>query len=216
MILRNIFSDGQRIALVQTLLEFEDIRLSSERIKNLLKEGINKDSSFDEVDLVVIRNVINTLYFIEGLDTENISIDTKFYIRLNELLAYEQALDTGYFRDRDISIACIAEPIKPARTDEIEKCLEAIKQVNTSDFKEVIAENFLRLIRMQPFFDGNKRTTLCLCNLALLKKGLGMFVIESDKYENFENELTRFYTDDTSCRCREFLMNECIGERLIS
>lgn len=63
---------------------------------------------------------------------------------------------------------------------------------------------------MQPFYDGNKRTTLFFCNTALLKKQLGIFFIENEKYDIFENELTKYYTEQLDCKLQEVLVKDCI------
>lgn len=66
---------------------------------------------FDEVDAIVMRNVIDALDYLESLDFSALSIDEKLYIKLNELLAKEQALYVGRFRDRPTAIGCIPNDI---------------------------------------------------------------------------------------------------------
>lgn len=92
----------------------------------------------------------------------------------------------------------------------IKKSLKAIASINKNNFKEVIADNFCKLIRMQPFYDGNKRSTLFFCNTSLLQKQLGLFFIKQKNYDVFENELTKYYTEEPDCKLKEFLINECI------
>lgn len=47
---------------------------------------------------------------------------------------------------------------------------------------------------MQPFFDGNKRSTAFLCNASLIKKNLGIFSIHYEKLGTFNSLLMDYYT----------------------
>ena len=214
--MKNEFFNGNgilernKIQLVQTLLQFEDILLSPVQIQSLLDGSIKEKIKLDHEGSIVVRNVIKALDFLNNCNLETLKLNSDLYIHLNELLAYEQALDVGYFRNSNVSIGCIDGAIPPAPKEALEKSLNAIENIKKDNFKEVIAENFCKLIRMQPFYDGNKRTTLFFCNTALLKKQLGIFFIENEKYDIFENELTKYYTKQLDCKLQEFLVNNCI------
>ncbi|WP_406038414.1 Fic family protein [Succinimonas sp.] len=57
---------------------------------------------------------------------------------------------------------------------------------------------FCNLARLQPFWDGNKRTALCLCNMELLKHDFDLLIIPKDKYAGFEERLTPFYKKENN------------------
>lgn len=194
----------------RTLFLFENISLSPIQTQSLLDGSINDKINLDYEDTIIVRNVINALDFLDNCNLETLKLNSDLYIHLNELLANEQALDVGYFRNSNVSIGCIDGAIPPVPKENIEKSLNAIANINKDNFKEVIAENFCKLIRMQPFFDANKRTTLFFCNTVLLKKQLGIFFIENEKYDIFENELTKYYTEQLDCKLQEFLVKDCI------
>lgn len=210
MDLKNLLREKTKIYFAQTLFKFEDIDLSPIQTKALLEGSLNKKLALDYEDSIVVRNVIDALKFLKEKDLNKLQLTTNLYIKLNEILAKEQALDVGYFRDSNVTIGCIDEPILPPQIEEIENCLTAINNVTPDNFKSVIAENFSNLIKLQPFFDGNKRSTLFYCNVVLLKKELGMFYIETEKYDIFENELTKYYTNTQDCKFIKFLKEECI------
>lgn len=60
---------------------------------------------------------------------------------------------------------------------------------------------------MQPFMDGNKRSSLLICNLALLKHKFGIFVIPTQKYSEFEKYLRDFYQSKNT-NIYEYIKNE--------
>ena len=57
-------------------------------------------------------------------------LDAEFYIHLNKLLAIEQALDVGHFRNGNVIIGCIDGTIPPPSEMAIKKSLKAIASIN--------------------------------------------------------------------------------------
>lgn len=64
------------------------------------------------------------------------------------------------------------------------------------------------MCKAQPFFDGNKRSTLCLCNEALLKQKLGVMLIKNELYPEFDKLLTKFYANNDE-ELLNFLETKC-------
>ncbi|MBE6440775.1 MAG: Fic family protein [Desulfovibrio desulfuricans] len=156
-----------------------------------------------------MRNVVAALDFLETINMKQVSIDLDLYIKLNALLAIDQALETGHLRNQPVSIGCIPEDIEVFDKSLIEHEIKRIADITETDFREVIPDAFCRLARMQPFFDGNKRTTAFLCNVSLLKRGLGLFIINDEKLGRFNALLFEYYTGKNN-DILEFIGNECI------
>ena len=62
---------------------------------------------------------------------------------------------------------------------------------------------------MQLFFDGNKRSTLFLCNLALIKNNLGLFFVNHENIIIF-NENLMYYYQNININIVNFIENNLI------
>lgn len=189
-------TETQKALLGRTLLSFEDIHLSLPGAQLLFSAQNSTMMVHDNTDAIIVRNTINALeHFKDWLADDNSEMNCSFYIRLNELLAKEQALSVGSFRSGNVNIDCIPEDIPPVNEVDIARQIGLLEEVDKDNFLKVVPEVFCRLARMQPFWDGNKRSTCLLCNAALLRKRLGIFVIRDEKRSmEFSRHLHRYYT----------------------
>ena len=185
-----------KIFLAQTALHLEDIHLDDIQIQHLLDRQTHQCFEIDEDDAIVMRNIVDALDYLEKLDLNSLLIDTKLYIKLNELLAKEQALFIGRFRDRPTAIGCIPDDIPVYDESLIKNEVERLSNINEASYHSVVPECFCKLSLMQPFFDGNKRSTAFLCNVALIKKNLGVFSISYEKLDEFNSLLRDYYTGE--------------------
>lgn len=200
-----------KVLLVQNILRFEDILIDEEQTNSLLKHDLyNFDKADDEIKTIV-QNLLNTFEYLEQITLNTLKIDNDLYILLNTLLAKDQALEVGKYRDGDCFIRCIETPIKPPSQALLDDNLSLLCNMTKENYKEIVSKVFCTLIRNQPFFDGNKRSTLMLCNLALKKKGLGNFVILNKDYEKFSTELSKFYTKNNR-DILNFLKQSCFTD----
>ena len=204
-----ILREKTKIFLAQTALHLEGIHLNEVQTKDLLDKNIYEYFDTDEEDAIVMRNVVIALNYLESIDIANQEIDLNLYITLNEILAYEQALETGHLRTKPVAISCIPNDIPPCEEKDIVCEIEKINAIHEKNFKQVIPSVFCKLIRMQPFFDGNKRSTAFLCNVALLKKNLGLLVINYENLGKFELLLTDYYTEKNN-NILQFMQNKLI------
>ena len=151
--------------------------------------------------------MINTLNYMESLNLSKQNIDLNLYIQLNSFLAKDQALFTGDLRNGLCSIPCIGQiPVPSQESVQNEIC--KLNNVTINDFKTVVSECFCNLSKMQPFWDGNKRTTLFLCNAQLIKNDFELLIIKKDSYATFEEHLTAFYTENDKSII-DFLAQNC-------
>lgn len=196
-----------KINFAQSLFRFEGINLTDIQTEKLLNNDNFAILEFPEEESLVINNVINTLNYIESLDLSNQAIDLDLYIQLNSSLAKNQALTTGTLRTGLSSIPCIGQVPVPA-VERVQKEITSLNSITKDSYKSVVSECFCNLCKLQPFWDGNKRTTLFLCNVQLIKNDLDLLVIQKDNYGAFEELLNDFYTD-TNKTLIEFLSKKC-------
>ena len=198
----NEFERAIKIPLVQSLLRFEDVELTDAETEKLLTNESLEIPEFSEEESLIINNVLNALTYMQSLDISKVKADMDLFIKLNSLLAMDQALFSGSLRNGFCSIPCIGQIPVPAEEtvkEEIAKlnsisAAHSSPENNSSDnYKLIASECFCNLARLQPFWDGNKRTALCLCNMELLKHDFDLLIIPKDKYAGFEERLTLFY-----------------------
>ncbi|MBO4335131.1 MAG: Fic family protein [Desulfovibrio sp.] len=185
--------NSSKIFLAQSAFLLEGIHLDAIDTSDLINSENKKVFEVDEEDSIVLRNVINALDFLESIDYNKISINLDLYIKLNAILANEQALFVGKLRDIPTTIGCIKEQIGVYKEDEIVKEIDNLNNINKDNFKKIIPEVFCKLSRMQPFFDGNKRSTNFLCNVALIKNDIGIFFIDFQSLNEFNLKLKDYY-----------------------
>lgn len=148
--------------------------------------------------------------FIDTFDLKNSKIDLSLYKKLNELLSYNQSLAPGTFRKEGhyAYIPCIKDPISAPSIIEINYQLDCLNSLSLNNYKSQVSCIFCILCKFQPFYDGNKRSTLCLCNLALLKQNKEMLIIKNNQYNDFDRLLTEFYVGSNE-NLISFLVEEC-------
>lgn len=196
-----------KINFAQTLCRFEGINLTDIQAEKLLNNDNFAMLDFPEDESLIINNVINTLNYMESLNLSKQNIDLNLYIQLNSFLAKDQALFTGDLRNGLCSIPCIGQiPVPSQESVQNEIC--KLNNVTKNDFKTVVSECFCNLSKMQPFWDGNKRTTLFLCNAQLIKNDFELLIIKKDSYAAFEEHLTAFYTENDKTIV-DFLAQNC-------
>lgn len=201
--------DQSKIFLAQTALHLEGIHLDAVDTKELLTNSNKKFFDVDEEDAIIMRNVVNTLNYLETLDFVNNDIDLNLYIHINSIVADEQALFVGKLRDCPTAIGCIETEIPVYDKDKIVQEINRLKILSVNNYKNIIPDVFCKLSRMQPFFDGNKRSTNFLCNIALIKNNLGIFYIDYEHLSTFNLYLKEYY-QEKSKKILEFIGNELI------
>ena len=190
----NIFRERNKIFLAQTALHLEGIHLDYVNTKELLETDTIDAFGIDDEDAIVMHNVVNALNFLESINFSNLSIDIQYYITLNSILADQQALYTGFLRNQPVSIGCIPEPIPVYQEEMIQEKIDILNAVDENTFRNIVPKIFCELSLMQPFFDGNKRATNFLCNSVLLKKDIGLFIIDKNNIDKFNSYLYQYYT----------------------
>ena len=170
------------------------LNLVQKKIKDIFNEKVEALKSIELGNLAILNGIRRLFEYIEELNIKELGIEVEFYKTLNGILAFNQSLDPGIFREGNqlVYISSIKDPIKPAPLSFIKEKLELLSRLDKDNYKKVVSRVFCQLCKAQPFFDGNKRSTLCLCNAALLKQKLGVLLIKNELYPQFDKLLTKF------------------------
>ncbi len=188
------FSDPDLlISLIRTLCLFEDIRLGEEQARELLQIGRSSFPGLSGDDELIVSSVRDTLAFLGSRENRGMKADLALFLRLNALLAREQALIPGVLRNGPVFVPSMGE-VPPPDPRRVEAEIDRLNSLGSGNCALEAAGCFCRLARMQPFWDGNKRTALTLCSVMLMRHGSGPLAVPEEEYALFDELLTSFYT----------------------
>lgn len=199
--------DFLKCGFIKSLCLFEGISLTDTQAEELLNKDDSIMASFSDDDALIVRNVTDSFAFLDSTCIAGLNVDLNLFIKLNAVLAREQALYTGCLRNGGCSIPCIGEVPVPD-TQNIQEEIDRLNGITPNNYKRRVSSCFVSLARMQPFWDGNKRTAFFLCNIRLIKNHLDLLMLTEDIYADFEKHLTAFYTGKNNLII-DFLAEKC-------
>lgn len=101
------------------------------------------------------------------------------------------------------------KPQLPSK-EKVELLLDEVKNINCDTEREITL--LCKLMKMQVFNDGNKRTAMLIANHELIKNGRGIIsVSEEDKVE-FGTKLISYYENENELSSLiDFIYNKCLN-----
>jgi len=163
----------------------------------------------DEQQIYNIRNGWN--YLFETVSKNNVELDINIFNKFNNIVAKDEALFSGVFRNGQVRIA--GTEFIPPRTEELE-CIfknELPQLIKRCESKTDLAfEIFLWGTLNQFFYDGNKRTSRLVSNMVLISQGQGIFNIKAKDRLQFNTLMLEFYNTKEADNIFEFLYNSCL------
>lgn len=163
----------------------------------------------DEQQILNIRNGWNYLFDLVVKKETNINVN--LFNMFNNIVAKDEALISGTFRNGQVRIAGTdfmppkAEELDNIFKDELPKIIKRCKSKTDLAF-----EIFLWGSLNQFYYDGNKRTSRLVSNLILISNGQGMFNIKVKDRLEFNTLMVEFYNTRKADRIFEFLYNKCL------
>ena len=141
----------------------------------------------------VINQATSWRKLLRQVETGDFALDAANFKCLHALVAKEEALTWGVFRDEQVSIAG-TEYQPPAHTKLETVFRQGIQTLSSiPDVHERAIATFLFGALNQFFFDGNKRTARLMMNGQLLQAGFDAISIPARRKEEFNREMIRFY-----------------------
>ena len=163
----------------------------------------------DEQQIFNIRNSWN--YLFDVIVKNETSIDISKFNKFNYIIAKDEALISGTFRNGQVRIA--GTEFLPPRAEELE-CIfkkelpEIIKRCKSKS--DLAFEIFLWGALNQFYYDGNKRTFRLVSNMILISNGQGIFNIKAKDKLQFNTLMVEFYNTREADNIFEFLYNSCL------
>jgi len=94
------------------------------------------------------------------------------------------------------------------KQEDVEKQIEEILQIENATERAI--EYMLYGMRMQLFWDGNKRTSTICANKIMIENGAGIIKVPDNKLEEFNTLLSEFYSTNNNLKIKEFIYQNCI------
>ena len=169
-------------------------------------DGVNIASvSLD--DIQAILNMRDAWRFLMNTWDEPVTLE--YICQINNYIARNEALEWGKLRTGRVGISG-TDYAPPIPGEEGAKRELAVMMESKSATTGKALAAFCWGARAQLFWDGNKRTSLCLANKILLTAGAGMMTVGEKHMVKFNELLTRFYDTGDSEALRRFLYNNTI------
>lgn len=218
-----------------------DVRRACFRVRKILEEIVfdtvaleNNPFTFPEVKTLmdgvtvgghrlsdanqVLNQVASWRELLRQVEKGGFTCDAPNFKRLHALVAREEALVWGVFRNDRVSVA--GTEYQPPPHTELDtlfgRGMETLASI--SDVHERALATFLFGALNQFFFDGNKRTARLLMNGLLLQAGFDAISIPARRKQDFNREMIHFYNNRDGTAMFAFLADcspdpnlQCLG-----
>ena len=188
------------------LMRFESKNITFPNIENYLEPGLT-DNGFDRQ---ITKQLIDGWKFvINNIQDCNFNM----FLSLHGIVAKEQALEWGVLRSGKVTISGTSHiPNIPTK----KMITNLFDEFNKSKDKYLSAATLLvKLIKMQPFWDGNKRTSFLIVNKLLIENSLGLLTLKIEHFNEFNLLLNTFYNDEQKlAELTTFIVKNCFYNTL--
>ena len=190
--------------------QLENNPLTFPEVKTLLDGITIGGHKISDVEQVLnIKNAWMTL--LDLIQADRFFPSIRIFNQINEIIAKNEAIYSGKFRNGSVSIAG-TQKYKAPKYDELDSIFSNEIHVILDKFPPV--EQAIRLFLWgslnQFYWDGNKRTARIIANGILINKGIGIFNISSRDILEFNTLMTDFYDAQKANDICKFLAEKCI------
>jgi len=190
--------------------QLENNPLTFPEVKTLLDGITIGGHKISDVEQVLnIKNAWMTL--LDLIKKNNFVPSMKIFNQTNKIIAKNEAIYSGKFRNGSVSIAG-TQKYKAPKHDELDGIFSNEIHVILDKFPPI--EQAIRLFLWgslnQFYWDGNKRTARIIANGILINEGIGIFNISSRDILEFNTLMTDFYDTQKADNICKFLAEKCI------
>lgn len=160
-------------------------------------------------EIITINNLKHAWMFI--LDNLDYPLDYPYICKLNNIVGANLFPNPGFLRKGEVYIGGIDPDIwKPNIPNEEEYKNEISKMRLIEEPVERAVEIMLYSMRYQPFWDGNKRTSMLAANQILISEGCGILSINESKQTTFKEKLIDYYISNNNEEIKKFIIENAI------
>jgi Fic family protein len=193
--------------LVCDVVNLEGIHYTLPEIQTLL-DGITV-GGHRQSDEEITKNQINAWKFLfKSIEHSSFKFSKEYVLELHAILAKNEALTSGEFRDGAVFIA--GTDYHPPKYNELDSLWQEIENIIFDDNNVLLYQKaisvFLQMARTQFFYDGNKRTGRMIMNGILLQHGLPVINLPANKQLEFNKLMLDFYPSGNEAKMQKFML----------
>ena len=157
-------------------------------------------------------NAINDLkhawqYILGNIEAE---LDLDFIKHTHMLLGKFTVINAGSLRRDEVRIGGTNWiPDLPEENNVREKINAVMNKQGTSEIERALDMTLL-LMRMQLFYDGNKRLAMLIGNKIMIQNGQGIITVKQEDNKEFYKLLVAYYETGKPDEIKQFLYDNCI------
>ena len=192
------------VSSIYNSAKLEGINTTYPDTKTIL-DGANVPSlRLDEINCILnLRDAWN--FVLSNID-EAITLD--FICKINSFVSRNESLEWGVLRTGKVGINGVDYvPDIPNEAKIIADIKNIMEEKNITRRSLVL---MLYLMRIQVFWDGNKRTGMIVANKIMIENGCGVITIKEEYFKEFNSLLTEYYNTNEMESLLKFLYNNCI------
>lgn len=159
-------------------------------------------------EIQTVNNLKHAWQFI--LSSIKNDIDFNYIASVHSLVGANIVDSAGKLRQFDVSMG--GTNWKPGLPS-IEKLNNILEEYKNSKFSntDAIISLMCKLMKMQVFNDGNKRTSMLIANHELIKNGKGIISISEENKIEFGKRLIEYYEDEHKLNdLKNFIFEKCL------
>jgi prophage maintenance system killer protein len=203
---KNIFLAKRNIVdSIWKSANLEGIAITFSETQQIYDGGNVAHLNIDEIQ--IINNLKHSWKFI--LASINDKIDFNYISSINSLVGNNLIESPGKMRIYDVTMGGTNwRPELPTK----EKINNLIDELNENkEITDSILTFMCKLMKMQFFNDGNKRTSMLVANHELIKNGRGIISVAEENKIDFGEKLIRYYEDENNLdSLKQFIYDNCL------
>lgn len=183
----------------------EGIAITFPETQKIYEGGNIEHLRVDEI--VTINNLKHAWQFI--LSTIDADVDFNYISSIHSLVGSNLVEAPGKIRIYEVMMAGTEwRPELPSR-EKLDTLLEENKNINCETQRIIVL--MCKLMKMQLFNDGNKRTSMLIANHELIKLGRGIISISEQNKVEFGTKLIAYYENEEKLdELVEFIYEKCL------
>lgn len=168
----------------------EGIAITFPETQKIYDGGNVSNLRIDEI--VTVNNLKHAWQFI--LSTITSKLDFDYIASVHSLVGSNLIESPGKLRIYDVKMGGTNWKPEIPSVDKLNEVIENYLQ--NSNITDAILELMCKLMKMQLFNDGNKRTAMLIANHELIKSGKGIISISMEFKEEFGDKLISYYENE--------------------
>ena len=160
-------------------------------------------------EIQAINNLKHAWQFV--IYSINTSIDLKFIQSIHAFVGSNIVEQPGELRKYDVSMGGTKWKPELPTAEKMNSLIEEYQNSLSTNATDTILTFMCKLMKMQAFNDGNKRTSMLVANHELIKNGKGILSIADEDRIEFGTRLIKYYENEESIeKLKQFLYEKCL------